>query len=72
MNCPIDSDEHSIETVNITMEEHKSVLPLQGCVGRNTNQSDVAVVDGQSSNGPDGKMKCHVDNSWKTNKIWRR
>ena len=63
MNCPIDYDEHSIETVNTIMEEHKCVLPLQGCVGGNTNQSDVALVDGQTSHGPDGKKKCHVDNS---------
>ena len=66
MNCPIDYDEHSIEMVNTIMEEHKSVLILEGCVGRNTNQSDAAVMDRQTSNGPDDKKKCHIDNSWMT------
>ena len=72
MNCLIDYDEHSIETVNTIMEEHKSVLPLQGYVGRDTNQSDAAMADRQTSNGHDGKKEVprrqQLDDF---NDIWR-
>ena len=33
------------------------IMTLGRVVGGNTNQSDAAVVDGETSNGPDGKKE---------------
>ena len=50
MNCPIDYHKHSTETVYTLIDEHKTVLPLQGYVAGNTNQLGETAGDQETYN----------------------